>query len=73
MTKAPFQAHSLTTLGLKKQRQVTLAVEAPGATPSHALADTKGHVLRVLALFFLALAPWLAAAIGGVLLFGRGR
>jgi hypothetical protein len=49
-----------------------LAVEAPGATPSHALADTKGHVLRVLALFFLALAPWLAAAIGGALLLGQG-
>jgi hypothetical protein len=49
-----------------------LAVEAPGATLSHALADTKGHVLRVLALFFLALAPWLGAAIGGVLLLGRG-
>jgi hypothetical protein len=49
-----------------------LAVEAPGATLSHALADTKGHVLRALALFFLALAPWLGAAIGGVLLLGRG-
>jgi hypothetical protein len=49
-----------------------LAVEAPGATPPHALADTKGHVLRLLALFFLALAPWLAAAIGGVLLLDRG-
>lgn len=36
-----------------------LAVGAPGATPLHALADTKGHVLRLLALFFLALAPWL--------------
>ena len=49
-----------------------LAVEAPGATLLHALADTKGHVLRVLALFFLALAPWDAAAIGGILLLGRG-
>jgi hypothetical protein len=49
-----------------------LAVEAPGATPSHALADTKGHVLRLLALFFLALAPWLAAEIGGAPLLGRG-
>src|SRR5580692_3496725 len=49
-----------------------LAVEAPGATPSHALADTKGHVLRLLALFFLALAPWLAAEIGGVFLLGQG-
>jgi hypothetical protein len=49
-----------------------LAVEAPGATPSHALADTKGHVLRILALFCLAQAPWIAAAFGGVLLLGRG-
>ena len=49
-----------------------LAVEAPGATPSHALADSKGHVLRLLALFFLALAPWLAATIGSVFLLGQG-
>ena len=49
-----------------------LAVEANGATPSHALADTKGHVLRILALFFLALAPWSVAALGSVLLLGRG-
>jgi hypothetical protein len=50
-----------------------LAVEPPGATPSHALADTKGHVLRLLAVFFLGLAPWLAAAFGGVLLSGQGQ
>jgi hypothetical protein len=49
-----------------------LAVEAPGATLSHALADTKGHALRVLGLFFLALAPWLAATTAGVVLLGRG-
>jgi len=49
-----------------------LAVGAPGATPLHALADTKGHVLRLLALFCLALAPWLAVAIGGAVLLGRG-
>jgi hypothetical protein len=49
-----------------------LAVGAPGATASHAAADTKGHVLRILALFVLALVPWLAAAFGGVLLLGRG-
>ncbi len=49
-----------------------LAVEAPGATPGHALADTEGHVLRILALFLLALAPWLAVSIGVVLLLGKG-
>ena len=47
-----------------------LAVEAPGATPSRALADTNGEALRILALFLLALLPWLAADIGGVLLLG---
>jgi hypothetical protein len=47
-----------------------LAVEAPSATASHALADTRGQVLRILALFLLALLPWLAADIGGVLLLG---
>src|SRR4029077_10653451 len=49
-----------------------LAVGAPGATLSHALADTKGHVLLVLALFFLGSAPWLPVVIGGVILLGRG-
>ena len=49
-----------------------LAVEAPGATPSQALLDTKGYALRILALLSLALAPWVAATIGGVLLLGRG-
>jgi len=49
-----------------------LAVEAPGATPSRALADTKGKALQILTLFFLALLPWLAADIGGVLLLGPG-
>jgi hypothetical protein len=47
-----------------------LAVAAPGATPSHALADTKGQALRILALFLLALLPWVAVDIGIVLLLG---
>ncbi|HEY2230003.1 MAG TPA: hypothetical protein VGI22_20145 [Xanthobacteraceae bacterium] len=41
-----------------------------GATPAHALADTRGQALRILALFFLALAPWFAVDICGVLLLG---
>jgi hypothetical protein len=49
-----------------------LAVEAPGATPSHALADTKGYVLRVLALFLLGLLPWVAVSVAVALLLGRG-
>jgi hypothetical protein len=47
-----------------------LAVEAPGAMPSHALADTKGQALRILSLFLLALLPWVAVDIGSVLLLG---
>ena len=46
------------------------AVAAPGATPAHAFADTKGEALRLLALFFLALLPWLAATFGAVFLLG---
>ena len=47
-----------------------VAVEMPGATLSHVLADTKGQVLRTFTLFCLALLPWLAADIGVVLLLG---
>jgi hypothetical protein len=46
------------------------AVEAPGATPLRALADTNGEALRILALFLLAVLPWLAATIGSVILLG---
>jgi hypothetical protein len=49
-----------------------LAVDAPGATPSHALADSKGQALRILTLFCAALLPWPAVGIGGVLLLGPG-
>jgi hypothetical protein len=48
------------------------AVEAPGATPSRALADTNGEALRILALFLLAMLPWLAAIFCGVFLLGPG-
>jgi hypothetical protein len=47
------------------------AVEAPDATARHALADTEAQVLRILAVFLLALAPWLIVSIGIVLLLGR--
>jgi hypothetical protein len=47
-----------------------IAVAAPGATPAHALADTKGQALRILSLLLLALLPWVAVDIGGVFLLG---
>lgn len=48
-----------------------IAVEAPGATPSRAIADSKGQALRLLALFLLAILPWLALEFFGILLLGR--
>ena len=48
-----------------------LAVQAPGATAVHALADSKGQALRLAAIFFLALMPWVAVSLGGILLLGR--
>lgn len=48
-----------------------LAVQAPGAGPTHALADSKGQALRLFAVFLLALLPWIAVDIGSVLLLGR--
>ena len=48
-----------------------LAVGAPGATASRALADSKGHVLRILAVLVLALVPWFAVGIGGAMVLGR--
>ena len=49
-----------------------LAVGAPGATASRALADSKGHVLQIFAVLCLALVPWVAASFGGTILLGRG-
>jgi hypothetical protein len=48
-----------------------LAVQAPGATASHALADSKDQALRLFAIFFLALVPWAVVSLGDVLLLGR--
>lgn len=48
-----------------------LAVGAPGAVASRALADSKGHVLRIFAVLGLALVPWVAASYGGTILLGR--
>jgi len=49
-----------------------VAVRAPGATAAHAMADTKDQALRLLAIFFLALVPWIAADVAAVILLGRG-
>ena len=48
-----------------------IAVAAPGAWLKPALADTKGQALRILAIFLLALLPWIAADAAGVALIGR--
>jgi hypothetical protein len=48
-----------------------LAVQASGATAAHALADSKGQALRLFAISFLALLPWVAVSLGDVLLLGR--
>jgi hypothetical protein len=49
-----------------------VAVEAPGATAKHAFIDTKGQALRILAIFLLALIPWISAIIVIVILLGPG-
>ncbi|HEY1475724.1 MAG TPA: hypothetical protein VGF53_16735 [Pseudolabrys sp.] len=49
-----------------------IAVEAPSATARHAFADTKGQALRILAVFLLALVPWIAAVIAITILLGPG-
>jgi len=48
-----------------------LAVGAPGAVASRAWADSKGHVLRILAVIFVALLPWFAVGIGGAMVLVR--
>ena len=48
-----------------------IAVRAPGARLAQALADTRGHALRIFAIFVLALAPWLAlGGLIGIILIG---
>jgi len=49
-----------------------LAVRAAGASAAHALADSKGYVLRILAIFCIVLLPWLLLDIVIVLLLGPG-
>jgi len=49
-----------------------IAVEAPGARPAAALEDTKGWALRIFAIFFVAVIPWLAVDLAVFALIGRG-
>src|SRR5262249_44465554 len=49
-----------------------IAVEAPGARPAAALEDTKGWALRIFAIFFVAVIPWLAVDLAVTALIGRG-
>ena len=48
-----------------------IAVDAPGAKPALALADTRGYALRMLAITVLAVIPWLAVSAIGTWLIGR--
>jgi hypothetical protein len=49
-----------------------IAVEAPGARLASALEDTKGSALRIFAIFFVAIIPWLAVDLAVFALIGRG-
>ena len=49
-----------------------IAVEAPGARLASVLEDTKGWGLRIFAIFFLAVIPWLAVDLAVFALIGRG-
>ena len=49
-----------------------IAVDAPGARLAAALEDTKGSALRVFAIFFVAIVPWLAVDLAVIALIGRG-
>jgi hypothetical protein len=50
-----------------------IAVKARGANASNALADSKGHVLYIFAIFLLALLPTLTIALSVTFLIGRGQ
>jgi hypothetical protein len=49
-----------------------IAVDAPGARLGAALEDTKGCALRIFAIFFIAIVPWLAIDLAVVAPIGRG-
>ena len=49
-----------------------IAVEAPDTRLASALEDTKGSALRIFAIFFVAIIPWLAIDLAVIALIGRG-
>lgn len=49
-----------------------IAVQAPAAAIAPALADSRGQVLPILAVFMLALVPWFIPATAVALALGRG-
>jgi len=49
-----------------------IAVQAPSASLTPALADTRGQALHILAVFFLALIPWVILETVVVIVLGRG-
>lgn len=49
-----------------------IAVQARGASPAQAAADSKGETLRIFAVMVLVLLPWFIASMVGTMLLGRG-
>jgi hypothetical protein len=49
-----------------------IAIETRGATAANALADTRGHALRIFLIFLLTLLPVMVATVAVTLMLGRG-
>ncbi|HET8919387.1 MAG TPA: hypothetical protein VFN27_06880 [Xanthobacteraceae bacterium] len=72
---AGFVAALVVTVALMVRLSIlppAIAVDAPGARLGAALEDTKGCALRVFAIFFVAIVPWLAIDLAVIALIGRG-
>ncbi|MFZ2082738.1 MAG: hypothetical protein WAV38_40005 [Xanthobacteraceae bacterium] len=73
---AGFVAALVVTVALMVRLSIlppAIAVDAPDARLGAALEDTKGCALRVFAIFFVAIVPWLAIdLVAAVALIGRG-
>ncbi len=75
VTTAGFAAALLAAAALALRLTILLpaiAVQAPGATPASAFADSGDQALRIFAVFFLGLAPWAILDIVVTILLGRG-
>jgi hypothetical protein len=72
-TLVPFAAALIAVTAVSLRLTIlipAIAVAAPGARPTPAFHDTKGQTLRILAIFLLTLAPWVAAILASVILLG---